>query len=380
MNVEITRKVQQSQGFAASVPHPFPPKGVFAFEQKLLNKAAEADRLVGKLDGITQILPDIDFFLKMYIRKDATSSAQIEGTRATIIDAIEMEAKIDGKQSDAQDILFYIKALNYGIKRIDEFPMSLRFIREVHSKLMTGARSTHFSDPGEFRHSQNWIGGTTPADASFVPPPVGNMNEALNNFEKFLYDEESTLPLIQIGIIHSQFETIHPFLDGNGRTGRLLITLLLYKRGLLEHPVLFLSSYFKKHQKVYYDKLDGYHNGKVDEWMDFFLGGVIETANEAIAVSKKIRKLRDDDMAKLLALAKRESESGVLVLSKLYANPIVNTRIIMQWTGFSRVGAQKLINRFVKMNILKMADNEDGYDRKYRYEKYLDSFFGIDNE
>jgi Fic family protein len=374
MNVEITKKIKQSQGFTASVPCPFPPKSVFNFEQKLLNKAAEADRLVGKLDGITHTLPDIEFFLKMYIRKDATSSAQIEGTRATIIDAIEMEAKIDGKQSDAQDILFYIKALNYGIKRVEDFPLSLRFIREVHSKLMTGARSTHFSDPGEFRHSQNWIGGVTPADASFVPPPVSEMNEALNDFEFFLHDKESALPLINIAMIHSQFETIHPFLDGNGRTGRLLITLLLYKRGLLERPVLFLSSYFKKHQKIYYERLNGYHDGKVDEWVDFFLGGVIETANEGIAISKKIRQLRDEDMTKIQSLAKRESESGVLVLSKLYANPIVNSRIIMEWTGFSRAGAQKLIDRFVGLNILKMAGEKDGYDRKYQYKKYLDSF------
>ena len=310
----------------------------------------------------------------MYITKDATSSAQIEGTRATIIDAIEMDAKINGKQSDAQDILFYIKALNYGIERIKEFPLSLRFIRELHSKLMTGARSTHYSDPGEFRNSQNWIGGTTPANASFVPPPVNEMKESLNDFEKFLYDKDATLPLLHIALMHAQFETIHPFLDGNGRTGRLLITLLMCHRELLERPVLFLSSYFKKYQKIYYSKLNGYHAGEVDEWLDFFLDGIIVTATESIEVSKKIRQLRDEDMAKIQMLAKRESESGIIVLSNLFANPIVNTRMIMEWTKFTRAGAQKIIDRFISLGILDLVNQKGAYDRKYIYRKYLDSF------
>lgn len=374
MNVEICDKISQKEGYIASVPAPFPPKGIFNVSQKLLIKAAEADRLIGKLDGITHTLPDIEFFLKMYIAKDAASSAQIEGTRATMIDAIEMEAKIDGKQSDAQDILFYIKTLNYGVKRVKEFPLSLRFIRELHAKLMTGARSTHFSDPGEFRHSQNWIGGTTPATASFIPPPVNKMREALNDFEKFLHDKESTLPLLHIALVHAQFETIHPFLDGNGRTGRLLITLLMYQRELLERPVLFLSSYFKKYQQIYYAKLNGYHGGEVDEWLDFFLDGIIETAGESIVVSKKIRQRRDEDMAKIQGLAKRESESGMIVLSRLFANPIINTRLIMEWTKFTRAGAQKTIDRFVSLGILELAKQKGSYDRKYIYRKYLDSF------
>lgn len=374
MDVKITNKVKQKTGFTASIPTPFPPRGIFDLPQRLIIKAAKADRLVGKLDGITQTLPDIEFFLKMYVAKDATSSAQIEGTKATLIDAIEMDAKIEGEQSDAEDILFYIKALNYGIKRIEELPWSLRFIREIHSMLMTGARSSHFSDPGEFRRSQNWIGGTKPSEASFVPPPVEEMKLALDDFEKFLYDESSTVPLIYVALTHAQFETIHPFLDGNGRTGRLLITLLLYKRELLEHPVLFLSSYFKRHQKVYYSKLDGYHNGKVEDWLNFFLDGVIETANESISISRKIRELRDEDMDKLICLAKRESESGITVLKKLYTTPIVTTKIIMDWTGFSRGGAQKLIDRFVNLEILEIADEESEYDRKYRYKKYLEAF------
>lgn len=374
MDVKICTKIKQKEGFEASIPASFPPKGIFNISTELLIKATNASGLVYKLDGITQTLPDIDFFLKMFVAKDATSSAQIEGTRATMIDAIEMEAGVENEETDAQDILFYIRALDYGAKRLKTLPLSLRFLSELHRELMTGARATHFSDPGEFRRSQNWIGGTSPSNASFVPPPVHEMKIALNDFEKFLHNEKLTLPLIHIALVHAQFETIHPFLDGNGRTGRLLITLFLYQRGLLENPVLFLSSYFKKHQKVYYAKLDGYHNGEVDAWLNFFLDGVIETANESIAICKKIRNLRDEDMMKMQSLAKRESESGVKVLSLLYRNPVVTTGIIMKWTGFTRAGAQKLLDRFVDLDILEAQDQKGSYDRKYLYKKYFKSF------
>ena len=374
MNIEIGKKITQKEGFLAFIPNPFPQKKLFEIPQNILLKTAEADRLVGKLDGITHTLPDVDFFLRMFIAKDAESSAQIEGTRATIVDAIEKDAGIASRETDADDILYYIKALNYGTKRLDDFPLSLRLIREIHSKLMTGARATHFSDPGEFRKTQNWIGGTKPDNAHFVPPPVNEMNQSLGDFEKFLHEEKRVLPLIHIGIMHGQFETIHPFLDGNGRTGRLLITLLLCHKKLLERPVLFLSSYFRRHQKVYYQKLDDYHNGDVESWINFFLDGVIETAKESIDISRKIRKLRDDDMSKIQALAKRESESGILVLSSLFGFPIVNTRRIMEWTGFTRAGAQKVIDRFVSLDILKLKNEKEAYDRSYIYQTYVNIF------
>lgn len=374
MNIEIGKKIRQKEGFWALVPNPFPQKELFNIPQHILLKTAGADHLVGKLDGITHTLPDVDFFLRMFVAKDATSSAQIEGTKATIVDAIEKDAGIASKETDADDILYYIKALNYGTKRLNDFPLSLRLIREIHSKLMTGARATHFSDPGEFRESQNWIGGTRPENAHFVPPPVAEMKRALGDFEKFLYEEKKVLPLIHVGMMHGQFETLHPFLDGNGRTGRLLITLLLCHKKLLERPVLFLSSYFKKHQKVYYEKLDNYHNGEVEKWIDFFLDGVIETAQESIEISRKIRQLRDNDMAKIQALAKRESESGVLVLSHLFGFPIVNTRKIMDWTKFTRAGAQKVIDRFVDLGILNPQGEKGTYDLSYIYQTYINIF------
>lgn len=374
MKIEIGKKVKQKEGFLAFIPNAFPPDGIFNLPQAILLKTAKADRLIGKLDGITQLLPDVDFFIKMFVAKDAESSAQIEGTKATMVDAMEKKVGVATKETDADDILYYIKALNYGIRRIEKLPLSLRFICELHDKLMTGARATHFSDPGSFRKSQNWIGGTTPENASFVPPPVNEMQKALGDLEKYLHDEKVTLPLIHIALSHAQFETIHPFLDGNGRTGRLLITMLLQHKSMLENPVLFLSAYFKKHRQIYYQKLYGYHHGEVRAWLDFFLDGVIETSEQAIDVSKKITKLRETDMAKLQALAKRESESGILVLQKLYGQPIVSTKIIMDWTGFSRVGAQKVIDRFIRLEILESKDEKKSYDRSYHYKKYIDIF------
>lgn len=374
MKLEIGKNMKQGGGFSAFIPNSFPPQGIFNLPQAILIKTAEADHLVGKLDGITHTLPDVNFFLSMFVAKDATSSAQIEGTKATMVDAIEMDTGVATGKTDADDILYYIKALNYGIERLRDFPLTLRLIRELHSKLMTGARASHFSDPGEFRKTQNWIGGTTPVNASFVPPPVDEMNKALHDLEKFLHDEKATLPLIHMALTHAQFETIHPFLDGNGRTGRLLITMLLCHRNMLERPVLFLSSYFKKHQKIYYQRLNDYHFSEVNPWIDFFLDGVIETANNSILICKQITKLREDDMEKIQSLAKRESESGILVLRKLYAQPIISSKTIMEWTDFSRVGAQKVIDRFVKLGILEPKNEKETYDRSYMYRTYVDIF------
>ncbi len=374
--MEIGKKLPQKDGYSAFVPNPFPPKGLFEMSRKILLKASTADRLVGKLDGTTTeaTLPGVEFFLAMFWWKDATASAQIEGTQATMIDALEITAGINVENTDVDDIVHYINAMHYGLQRLKRFPLSLRLVKEIHKKLMTDARATHFSAPGEFRKTQNWIGGTRPDNAYFVPPPADEMLRSLYDFEKFLRGEEAMLPLLHIGIIHAQFETIHPFLDGNGRTGRLLITLLLCHRKLLENPVLFLSSYFKKHQKVYYQKLDDYHAGNVEGWIDFFLDGVIETAAESIAITGKIRRLRDSDMSKILALAKRESESGVSVLQKLFGSPIVTTKKIMEWTEFTRAGAQKVIDRFIQLEILDTQDKKGTYDKKYAYRKYIDIF------
>ncbi|MBI2463400.1 Fic family protein [Candidatus Peregrinibacteria bacterium] len=376
-HIEIGQYKTQPTGLKAFIPHFFPPRAGFDFEQKILKQNNEATRLLGKLDGITKLLPNANFFLLMYLRKDASASSQIEGTRATMIDAIAAEIKIDTKiPDDVDDILHYIKALNYGIKRMraDDFPMVLRFIRELHKQLMQKARVTHFSAPGEFRKSQNWIGGTRPDNASFVPPPVDEMHLALNDLEKFIHEHDNIPTVIKAGLIHAQFETIHPFLDGNGRTGRMLITFYLWKEGYLEKPVLFLSSFFKKHQKLYYERLLGYHNGNVFNWIEFFLDGVIEIANEAIDTVEKITTLRERDLLKIQTLGKRASESAALVLPKLYAQPIVTVSVVQKWTGFTRAGAQTVIDRFICMGILTPKNKGKKYGQLYMYKNYIDIF------
>lgn len=222
----------QSTGYTAFIPNDFPPSDGFLLDGKIVKKASDATRLLGKLDGITKLLPDSDFFLLMYLRKDAASSSQIEGTMATMVDAIEAEVQTNTDiPPDVDDILHYIQALNFGMKRVreDDFPITLRFIRELHEKLMNQARASHFSDPGNFRTSQNWIGGTRPDNARFVPPPPVEMQKALDYLERFFHRDDELIDIIKAGIIHAQFETIHPFLDGNGRTGRMLITFYLWK-------------------------------------------------------------------------------------------------------------------------------------------------------
>ena len=379
--IEIGKLIIQPGGFQAFIPNPFPPKEGFEFSPAIFRKDSQATRLLGKLDGITKLLPDDDFFLLMYLRKDAASSSQIEGTVATMVDAIEAEVKVSEKiPADVDDILHYIKALNYGMRRVtkDNFPMALRLVRELHKELMRKARATQYSDPGEFRRSQNWIGGSRPDNARFVPPPPAKMLVSLGELENFIHAEDNIPTVIKAGLIHAQFETIHPFLDGNGRTGRMLITFYLWKEHFLEKPVLFLSSYFKKHQTVYYERLGSYHSGKVQDWIDFFLDGIIEIANEAIEIVDKITVLREQDLVKIQTLGKRASESAAKVLPCLYGQPIVNVATIQKWTGFTRAGAQIVIDRFIKEGILIPKDKDVKYGQSYVYKKYLDIFVGRD--
>jgi Fic family protein len=239
---------------------------------------------------------------------------------------------------------------------------------------MQDARSTHYSDPGNFRKSQNWIGGTTPNNAHFVPPPPHEMERALGDLENFLHQKDDLLPILKAGIIHAHFETIHPFLDGNGRTGRILITMFLWLQSLLDRPVLFLSAYFKKHQKVYYDRLDQYHVGGLEEWLDFFLDGVCEVSKESVETVKQITLLREEDMRKIQSLGKTSAESSIQILPQLFKLPIVNVRIIQKWTGFTRQGAQNVIDRFVKLEILELKDENKTYGRSYIYKRYVDIF------
>ncbi|MBP9718877.1 MAG: Fic family protein [Candidatus Levybacteria bacterium] len=374
--MKIGKLIKQPTGYNAFIPDKFPPVPPISLNAKTQQLHAKAALMVGKLDGITQLLPDLDFFIFMYIRKEASRSSEIEGTRATMIDVIKTEAEIDNKlPEDVDRILHYIKAMNYGLKRIEDLPLSLRFIREVHKVLLEGTIDAPGKTPGEFRKSQNWIGGGSPNTAKFVPPPPIEMTQSLGELEKFLYSEDEYPPLIKAALVHAQFETVHPFLDGNGRTGRLLTTFYLCKLGILERPVLYLSDYFLNNQQAYYDALNTYHseNGAVAIWLDFFLDGIAIIAAEAVEVSKKINDLSKKDTIKIQSLGRR-TKTGMTVLENLYKLPIISVRKVEEWTGLSRTQANELVQKFVELNILEQRDKEVEYGREFRYKDYLKLF------
>lgn len=343
----------------------------------LIQKSNYAQFLLGKLSGITILLPDVDYFINSYVMKDATSSSQIEGTKATMIDALESVADPSSKSdTDADDITHYVKAMHYGLRRLgeDQFPFSLRFIRELHRELMQSARSTHFANPGEFRESQNWIGGTRPDNASYVPPSPEELDRPLNDLEKFIH-EPCIHPILDAGLLHAQFETIHPFLDGNGRTGRLLIIFYLIHYKFLELPVLFLSSYFKEHQKVYYQRLNEYHDGNIIPWLDFFVDALTETAKQAIEISKKVTLQRDKDLSSIAKLSKKTSNIAIGILQKLYKDPIVSSTTIREWIGQTKPGTLKFINKLIEADILVLHRRGEGVKPAlYAHRDYLAIF------
>lgn len=367
--------ILQPTGYKAFIPSKFPPaEELFRFDTEGEVLHANAAHLLGKLDGITQLLPDLDFFLFMYLRKEATLSNQIEGTRATLIDALEDEAQLaEDLPADVKKIQQYVQALNYGLQRLDTLPLSLRLIREIHSHLLTDIGDERFS-PGEFRTSQNWIGGATPNTATYVPPPVNELERCLDDFEKFLHVENTIVPLVRVALAHAQFETIHPFLDGNGRTGRLLIPVYMHKLSLLEKPVLYVSEYFRKHRELYFTLLANYHNkSEIAPWVNFFLNGVATIALDAIETVKKITELRERDMQRIQQLGQSAS-IGTDILIHLYKLPIVDVHTIREWTSYTEQGSRKLINKLVDIGILVQRDREKRYKKSYVYREYLNIF------
>jgi len=370
----IGKYIQQKAGYKAFVPEKFPPAGLFLNDSKIVKLLANANLQLGKLDGLTKLLPDIDFFIFMYINKEAAYSSQVEGTRAKLTDALQAKLeRTPDLPKDVDDILHYIQAMNEGLNRLDKLPLSLRLIKEVHAVLLTKARSFANPHPGEFRKSQNWIMGTNPQDARFVPPPPEYVMDAMGELEKFFYSREDLPILIKAGLIHSQFETIHPFLDGNGRTGRLLITFYLCQQKILERPVLYLSEHFKKHRDVYFSMLDEYRKGNVVSWLDFFLKGIVRVASEAIETSNKVIELREKDLQKASELG-RASKNAIVLLKNLYRIPIINVRKIEEVADLSREAANQLVDRFVKLGILALKDKGKKYGRLFVYKDYLKLF------
>jgi Fic family protein len=320
----------------AFVPPPLPPEPPVDI-LSLLGRLSKAERALGRLDGITMLLLRQELFLYMYVRKEAVLSSQIEGTQSTLTDLLrfETEAQAGEPIDDIKEISNYVDAMMYGLERLKELPLSLRLIREMHARLLHSGRGGT-KDPGEFRRSQNWIGGSRPGNALFVPPPVSELEATLGALAAFMHEEKSRLPpLIKAGQIHVQFETIHPFLDGNGRIGRLLVTLYLCVHGVLDKPLLYLSLYPKTHRADYYRLLQGVReNGAWEVWLEFFLDGVAETANQAFDAASRIVDLLKQDPERITSGSDRTG-SALRIHDLLQQNPYTTSNQLVAQTGLS---------------------------------------------
>ncbi len=362
-----------SETYYAYVPKPLPPTPMIEMGKiyPLLDKANVA---LGRLDGLSAILPDPSLFLYMYIRKEAVLSSQIEGTQSSLSDLLLYENhEVPGvPNQDVVEVSNYVAAMEHGLQRIqDGFPLSLRLICEMHKMLLSKGRGSS-KQPGEFRRSQNWIGGTRPGNAKFVPPPPERVMELLGAMEIFLHDDTVPLPaLIKAALAHLQFETIHPFLDGNGRLGRLLITFILCVEGIMRKPMLYLSLYFKTHRQSYYDHLQLVREtGDWEEWIQFFLKGVIETADQAVDTAQRVLKLFSEDRKKVEAKG-RASASVLIIHNYMQKNPVTDARILVQHCDISLPTILKALRYLQDIEIVREITGK-ARNKIYVYQKYLE--------
>jgi len=371
------RYITQPTGYRAFIPAPLPPEPPIALGGELQGLLSAADRALGRLDGSVLTLPNPDLFVFMYVRKEAVLSSQIEGTQSSLQDVLAAEAQLfeQSLPRDVDEVINYVRAMNHGLTRLSELPVSVRLIREIHAELMRGVRGGKLQ-PGELRTSQNWIGpaGCTLNTATFVPPPHAAVPTALGDLERFLHVSDELPPLVKIALAHVQFETIHPFLDGNGRVGRLLITFLLTERGVLHKPVLYLSHYFKQHRQTYYDHLQAVRDrGAWEAWLAFFLRGVTQVAGEAAETARRVLQLRELHRAAITAQLGRAAGNGHKVLESLFDRPIVAVNDVQQMIGTTYVAANSLVSRLVKLGVLSEMT---GYarNRRFRYAPYIALF------
>jgi Fic family protein len=346
--------IKTKKDYWAFIPNPLPPQGLDTFSADFVNILSEADRGIGALKSLSKLIPNPNLLIAPFIRKEAVQSSRIEGTQASLTDIFYYEAsKEKPKNSDILEVLNYVKAMNYGFSRIKKLPLSLRLIREIHQKLMEGVRGDTLN-PGEFRTTQNWIGppGCTLNDATYVPPPVDEMNKLLNQLEKFLYAEDPLAPLVKCALIHYQFEAIHPFLDGNGRVGRLLITFYLYQRGFLYYPILYLSDFFERHRDKYYDLLLGVsQSGNWKEWLNYFVSGVAEQSKAAEETGHAILNLQKSYRQ---LLQKKSVPTPVFkLLDMLFVNPIVSLNGISEFLKVTWPTAKASVQQLIKLGMLE---------------------------
>ena len=371
------RYVMQVTGYRAFVPKPLPPDPPLRLDFELASLLSDASTSLGRLDSASQLLPNSDLFVAMYVHKEAVLSSQIEGTQASLVDVLAFEADAAEPENpqDVEEVVNYVAALNHGLKRLETLPLSLRLIREIHSRLMKGVRGAE-KHPGEFRTSQNWIGrpGSAITTAAFIPPAPADMQQALSNIERFLHSQERIPPLIKIGLAHAQFETTHPFLDGNGRMGRLLITFYLCQQRILHQPLLYLSHYFRQNQQEYYDRLQHIRDaGEWEEWIAFFLNGVLAVAEEAAATAHAIMQLRETHRTLVATGLGRNAGKGAQLLEYLYERPITTVNLIAERLDVTYATANGLVSRFKALGILSAMDQRER-GRRFIYADYLALF------
>ena len=368
--------IRQPNDYAAFFPKPLPPEPPLdvAGLQAVLS---QADLALGRLDGAALTLPDSDVFVFMYIRKEALLSSQIEGTQSSLQDVLAVQGQLfaPARPVDAAEVVNYIGAMELGLQQLETLPVSIRLMRNIHRRLLEGVRGANLT-PGEVRTTQNWIGPPEAGirDAAFVPPPPDTVMNSLGDLERFLHAEDDLPLLIRIGLAHAQFETIHPFLDGNGRLGRLLITFLLTERGILREPTLYLSHYFARNRLLYYDLLQSVRDtGDWEGWLRFFLQGVAEVAGEAADTVRQIQLLRERDRDAVTETFGRAAGNGLRVLERLYRHPYVNVTTVQEITGTSFAGANQLVSRMVASGVLVEVTGQ-ARNRVFAYQRYMDLF------
>lgn len=373
--------IKQLQGYKAFIPEPLPPKNPeLSIDDELQDYLSEADISLGRLDGSIQMLPNPDLFIEMYVKKEAVISSQIEGTQSSLSQLLKKESEVNDPDapSDVNEVSNYVKAMHRGLELLNDLPVSVRLVKEIHKELLRDVRGQE-KNPGELRKSQNWIGseGTDIRHATFVPPPEHEMVKALSDWEKFLHQNDHIPVLVKIGMAHAQFETIHPFLDGNGRVGRLLITLLLCEWDKLQEPVLYLSHFFKQHRQEYYELLQNVRDlGDWESWIKFFVRGVSEVSGQATDTSREIVSLREKHRGLIVEEFGNVAGNGLKVLERLFLKPYITVKQIESLTGVTFSAANNLMGKFENVGVLTEITGQKR-NRQYEYSDYLNLFSAI---
>ena len=367
----------QSSGYRAFLPKPLPPDPPLVMNESLLALLSAADRELGRLDGAIQILPNPDLFVLMFVRREAVLSSQIEGTQSSLRDLLEAEARVHDprRPADVAEVSNYVAALSGGMAALESRPVTIDLLQGLHERLMRGGRGSELH-PGRLRTDQVWIGppDATLQQATFVPPPPDRVVGALGDLERYIRAEDATPSLIRAGLAHAQFETIHPFFDGNGRMGRLLIILVLCEQGILGKPVLYLSHFFKMHRSRYYAALQAVRDdGDWEGWMEFFLAGVVQVAHESSETARRIVALREEERERLLHRLGRAAGNALRLHEQLFRTPILSVSAAAQSLGITYGAANRLIGALVREGVLAERTGH-ARNRRFAYQRYIDLF------